>query len=101
MQDAGLFVDVDNGENTLPKKIRNGEIAQYNFILGERSSLCPSSTTLTAPAVVGQEELDSQSVNVRNREDVGSKARSEMIKLDEVVEKMVALKKERRLENKL
>ena len=30
----GLFVDVDNGENTLPKKIRNGEIAQYNFILG-------------------------------------------------------------------
>jgi hypothetical protein len=30
----GLFADVDNGENTLPKKIRNGEIAQYNFILG-------------------------------------------------------------------
>ena len=30
----GLYVDVDNGENTLPKKIRNGEIAQYNFILG-------------------------------------------------------------------
>ena len=30
----GLFVDVDNGENTLPKKIRHGEIAQYNFILG-------------------------------------------------------------------
>ena len=35
----GLFVDVDNGENTLPKKIRNGEIAQYNFILGAPSSL--------------------------------------------------------------
>ena len=31
----GLFVDVDNGENTLPKKIRSGEIAQYNFILGK------------------------------------------------------------------
>ena len=30
----GLYVDVDNGENTLPKKVRNGEIAQYNFILG-------------------------------------------------------------------
>ena len=30
----GLHADVDNGENTLPKKIRNGEIAQYNFILG-------------------------------------------------------------------
>ena len=34
----GLYVDVDNGENTLPKKIRNGEIAQYNFILGASSS---------------------------------------------------------------
>ena len=32
---AGLFADVDNGENTLNKKIRNGEIAQYNFILGK------------------------------------------------------------------
>lgn len=30
----GLWADVDNGENTLPKKIRNGEIAQYNFIFG-------------------------------------------------------------------
>ena len=35
----GLYVDVDNGENTLPKKIRNGEIAQYNFILGASSFL--------------------------------------------------------------
>ena len=31
----GLYADVDNSDNTLPKKIRNGEIAQYNFILGE------------------------------------------------------------------
>ena len=30
----GLFADVDNGADTLPKKIRNGEIAQYNFLLG-------------------------------------------------------------------
>ena len=30
----GLFADVDNGGDTLPKKIRNGEIAQYNFLLG-------------------------------------------------------------------
>jgi len=35
LADAGLFADVDNGADTLPKKIRNGEIAQYNFILGE------------------------------------------------------------------
>ena len=30
----GLYVDVDNSAETLNKKIRNGELAQYNFILG-------------------------------------------------------------------
>ena len=30
-----MFADVDNGPDTLPKKIRNGEIAQYNFIFGQ------------------------------------------------------------------
>ncbi|KAG8906364.1 threonyl-tRNA synthetase [Tulasnella sp. 403] len=84
LSDIGLYVDVDNGENTLQKKIRNGEIARYNFIL-----------------VVGQEEMESKSVNVRNREDVGTKTRSEMVKLDEIVEKLALLKKERRLENRI
>jgi threonyl-tRNA synthetase len=32
-----LFVDVDNGTDTLQKKIRNAEIAQYNFIFGKRT----------------------------------------------------------------
>ena len=36
MNDLHIFADVDNSDNTLPKKIRNGEIAQYNFILGTR-----------------------------------------------------------------
>ncbi|KDQ13759.1 hypothetical protein BOTBODRAFT_44972 [Botryobasidium botryosum FD-172 SS1] len=81
--DAGIFVDVDNGPDTLPKKIRNGEIAQYNFIL-----------------VVGQEELDARAVNVRNRDDVGTKAKTEMIALDEVLKKLVALKATRKLENR-
>jgi threonyl-tRNA synthetase len=34
LSESGLFADVDNGADTLSKKIRNGEIAQYNFILG-------------------------------------------------------------------
>ncbi|KAI0704977.1 hypothetical protein BC835DRAFT_711379 [Cytidiella melzeri] len=80
----GLWADVDNSPETLNKKIRNGEIAQYNFIL-----------------VVGQEELDSQSVNVRNRDDVGTKAKGQMIPLAEVAEKFVALKTARSLANKL
>jgi len=80
----GLFADVDNGDNTLPKKIRNGEIAQYNFIL-----------------VVGQEELDARSVNVRNRDDIGTKSKGEMVPLDKVVDQLVALKSSRSLANKL
>lgn len=48
LQSLGLFADVDNGPDTLPKKIRNGEIAHYNFILGASlltflpTSLCHS-----------------------------------------------------------
>ncbi|KAJ3515363.1 hypothetical protein NLJ89_g1814 [Agrocybe chaxingu] len=84
LEGQGLFADVDNGDNTLPKKIRNGEIAQYNFIL-----------------VVGQEELDARSVNVRNRDDVGTKAKGEMVPLDTVVDQLVTLKKSRSLNNKL
>lgn len=80
----GFYADVDNGENTLPKKIRNGEIAQYNFIL-----------------VVGQEEVDARSVNVRNRDDVGTKAKTQMVPLDEIVENLITLKNSRSLHNKL
>jgi len=35
VHDAGFFVEVDSGADTLNKKIRNGQLAQYNFILGE------------------------------------------------------------------
>lgn len=82
---AGLWTDVDNGENTLQKKIRNGEIAQYNFIL-----------------VVGQEELNEKAVNVRNRDDVGEKkTRAATVPLDILLEKLVALKGSRSLSNKI
>ncbi|GJJ16106.1 hypothetical protein Clacol_010385 [Clathrus columnatus] len=81
LTNLGLWADVDNGENTLPKKIRNGEIAQYNFIFG-------------------QDELDSRSVNVRNRDDIGTKARSEVVPLDTIEKQLVALKESRTLKNK-
>jgi threonyl-tRNA synthetase len=52
--------------------------------------------------VVGQDELDSRSVNVRNRDDVGMKTRADvLIPLDEVAKKLVALKNSRSLYNKL
>ena len=82
---AGFWADVDNGENTLQKKIRNGEIAQYNFIL-----------------VVGQEELDGKAVNVRNRDDVGEKkTRAATVPVDDLIEKLTGLKGSRSLSNKI
>jgi threonyl-tRNA synthetase len=84
LSESGLFADVDNGADTLPKKIRNGEIAQYNFIL-----------------VVGQEELDSRSVNVRNRDDVGTKSKTAMMPLDTIIKKLTKLKANRSLQNAL
>ena len=76
---------MDNGENTLQKKIRNGELAQYNFIL-----------------VVGQEELDGEAVNVRNRDDVGEKkTRAATVPLDILIERLTTLKRSRSLSNKI
>lgn len=39
LHDAGFMceADVDDG-NTLNKKVRNAQIAQFNFILGKRST---------------------------------------------------------------
>ena len=71
--------------NTLQKKIRNGEIAQYNFIL-----------------VVGQEELEGKAVNVRNRDDVGEKkTRAATVPLDVLIERLSSLKGSRSLSNKI
>lgn len=50
---------------------------------------------------MGQEELDSKSVNVRNRDDVGTKAKGQMITLEEIEQKLVELKTSRSLTNKL
>lgn len=48
--EAGYYADVDTGASTLDKKIRNAETARYNLIL-----------------VVGQQEMENSSVNIRAR----------------------------------
>lgn len=45
--------------------------------------------------------MDSNSVNVRNRDDIGIKGKTEVISIEEVVKKLHSLKDEKRLENKL
>jgi threonyl-tRNA synthetase len=51
--------------------------------------------------VAGQEELDSRSVNVRNRDDVGIKAKTAMMHLDTIINKLLKLKTSKSLQNAL
>ena len=84
--DAGFFADVDLSDNTLNKKIRNGELAQYNFVF-----------------VVGHEEQESESVNVRNRDTDPSvaKGKTETIELAKAIELLQKLKESKALSNQL
>jgi threonyl-tRNA synthetase len=43
IHDAGFFVEVDDSSRTLNKKVREAQVAQFNFIL-----------------VVGQQEMDAK-----------------------------------------
>lgn len=51
LHDEGFYADVDLSKNKFPKKVRNAQIAQYNFQF-----------------VVGQAEASNGSVNIRTRE---------------------------------
>jgi len=53
LHDEGFYVDVDDSKATFQKKVRNAQIAQYNYQL-----------------VVGKEEVAKGSVNIRTRENV-------------------------------
>ncbi|XXG97970.1 hypothetical protein Hte_004286 [Hypoxylon texense] len=77
-----IFVDIDTTGNTLPKKIRNAQISQYNFTF-----------------VVGDEEMKSRQVNVRYRDDTSTQDRGKPVPLDEVVEKLRKLQSDRGMYN--
>jgi len=53
IHDAGYYVDADFSDRTIPKKVREAQVAQYNYIL-----------------VIGQEEVTAKTVNVRTRDNV-------------------------------
>jgi threonyl-tRNA synthetase len=69
----GFYVDVDFSKNTFQKKVRNAQVAQYNFQL-----------------VVGKNEVENGTVNIRTRENAveGEK------KVDEMIEMLEGLRKE-------
>ncbi|KAJ1506654.1 threonyl-tRNA synthetase [Coelomomyces lativittatus] len=81
---VGLRAQVDSSESTMNKKIRNAEVAQWNFIF-----------------IVGGEEEQAKSVNVRNRDDMGSKQKGEMMQLSDICERLVKLKASRQLSNQI
>lgn len=75
----GMFCEADLSGETLSKKIRNAQISMFNFIL-----------------VVGQDEMESASVNVRNR-DFGEKHRGDVKSLDLVLDAFKGFVKSRSL----
>ncbi|KAK3346276.1 hypothetical protein B0T25DRAFT_460985 [Lasiosphaeria hispida] len=77
-----IYADVDSTGNTLQKKIRNGQLAQYNFCF-----------------VVGDDEMKNRKVNIRYRDDTSTQARDVPVALDEALEKLRKLKAERGIYN--
>jgi len=53
LHDGGYYVDLDVTDRKIPKKVREAQLAQYNYIL-----------------VVGEEELANQTVNIRTRDNL-------------------------------
>ncbi|EXJ67032.1 threonyl-tRNA synthetase [Cladophialophora psammophila CBS 110553] len=81
---ARMYVDIDVSGNTMQKKIRNGQLAQYNFIF-----------------VVGAKERDTRTVNIRNRDDPSTQKMGELIPLEKALERLIKLRDSRSLENKI
>lgn len=73
VHNAGFYVDLDASDKTLQKKIREAQLAYYNYIL-----------------VVGEKEAEEKSVNVRTRDNVvhGTK------KIEQVISEFQQLAKE-------
>jgi threonyl-tRNA synthetase len=67
IHDAGYYVDADFSDRTIPKKVREAQVAQYNYIL-----------------VIGQEEVNAKTVNVRTRDNVVHGVRTVPQLLDEL-----------------
>jgi threonyl-tRNA synthetase len=65
LRNVGLRVEIHDDQNTIPKKVRNAQLAQINYIL-----------------VVGDKEIENETVNVRTRDNAihGEKKVSDIAK---------------------
>lgn len=82
--DAGFHAEADVGEGTMKYKIRSHQINAWNFTV-----------------VVGAEEEKARAVNIRNRDDVDSQSRGEMMSVEEALGRFKKLKESRAKDNKL
>lgn len=94
--DQGLFAEADLSDNTLNKKIRNAQTAQWNFIMGKPAALKrpEGMPELMYHAVVGQDEFEAQAVNIRNRDDE-VQGREETVKLDDALQRLLKLREDK------
>ncbi|KAL6927886.1 threonyl-tRNA synthetase [Hanseniaspora valbyensis] len=79
-----IYADVDLTGETLPKKVRNGQMLKYNFIF-----------------IVGHAEAEERSVNIRNRDVLEEQGKNATVKFDVVLEQLKKLKSDRRNDNLL
>lgn len=83
-----FHADMDLGGNTLNKKIRSGQLLQYNFIL-----------------VLGAKEMSERALSIRSRDFVEKAQKGEdgqvVLGLDEAVEKFKALRQSKGMQNQL
>lgn len=84
VKEHNFHAEVDLSKNTLQKKVRNGQLLQFNFIF-----------------IVGEAEEQEKSVNVRNRDIQEEQGKNETVPFNTVVEQLQRLKIECRLDNKL
>lgn len=77
-----MHIDVDTSGETLPKKIRRAQLAQYNFVF-----------------VVGDEEMKNRQVNIRYRDDTDTQSRGTPVAVDEATQKLVRLQEDRGIYN--
>ncbi|CAL9730867.1 hypothetical protein MOUN0_K05952 [Monosporozyma unispora] len=82
--DAGFYADVDLTGNTLQKKVRNGQMMKYNFIF-----------------IVGEQEMEEKSVNIRNRDVMEQQGKNATVILDTVIQQLQQLREEKRNDNVL
>ncbi|KAG7704012.1 hypothetical protein KL914_004503 [Ogataea haglerorum] len=84
LQTEGFYADVDLSGNTLQKKVRTGQLQKYNLIF-----------------IVGEQEQNEKAVNIRNRDIQELQSKNEMVKLNDVLPKLHALRDEKRNDNAL